>query len=222
MSDTRVFKLEVPGHAATIDVLSIGPVDAPGVLFGVHGRGGRADDFASVTSRVAPEGVRVLLPQAPGQTWYPKSFMAPTSDNQPELDRALATLAALVEFVRESGVGNDRIGWIGFSQGACLTLEHIARNPARYAGVVGICGGLIGAEGTDFEHDGDMAGTPVYLGGVDPDPHVPWSRIEATASVFERLGAGVTLERTPDAPHAVLPQHAERAASVFAALVGAP
>lgn len=218
MNGAEVFKLEVPGHDTKVDVLSVGPADAPGVLIGVHGRGGRADDFASVTDRVAPDGVRVLLPQAPGQTWYPRSFMAPTADNQPELDRALATLAALAEMVRGSGVANDRIGWIGFSQGACLTLEHLARNPARYAGVVGLCGGLIGPEGTDFDHAGNMENTPVYLGGVDPDPHVPWSRIETTAEVFKRLGAAVTLERTPGAPHTVLPRHAEKAASIFAAL----
>ncbi|TVS01987.1 MAG: phospholipase [Phycisphaerales bacterium] len=218
MTSKRVFKLDVPGHGATVDVLSIGPDNAPGVLIGVHGRGGRAEDFASVATRVVPDGVRVLLPQAPGQTWYPKSFMAPTSENQPELDRALATLEALAEQVRASGLGNDHIGWVGFSQGACLTLEHLARNPARYAGVVGLCGGLIGPEGTAFDHEGDMSETPVYLGGVDPDPHVAWSRIEATARVFGRLGARVTLERTPDAPHTVLPHHADRAASMFASL----
>ena len=218
MSSMSVFKLDVPRHSAKIEVLSIGPDKSPGVLIGVHGRGGRAEDFASVATRVVPAGVRVLLPQAPGQTWYPKSFMAPTSENQPELDRALATLEALAEKVRSSGVGNERIGWIGFSQGACLTLEHLARNPARYAGVVGVCGGLIGPEGTAFDHAGDMEDTPVYLGGVDPDPHVAWSRIEATAGVFERLGARVTLERTPGAPHTVLPHHADRAASMFASL----
>ena len=218
MTSKSVFKLDVPGHGATVDLLSIGPDDAPGVLIGVHGRGGRAEDFASVATRVVPAGVRVLLPQAPGQSWYPNSFMAPTAENQPELDRALATLEALAEKVRSSGIGNQRIGWIGFSQGACLTLEHLARNPARYAGVVGVCGGLIGPEGTVFDHRGDTEGTPVYLGGVAPDPHVAWSRIEATARVFEGLGARVTLERTPGAPHTVLPHHADRAASMFASL----
>ena len=40
----------------------------------------------------------------------------------------------------------------GFSQGACLALEFVAAHPARYGGVAGLSGGLIGPPGTDVAH----------------------------------------------------------------------
>ena len=50
---------------------------------------------------------------------------------------------------------------------------------------------------------GDLAGTPAFLGAGDPDPHVPWARIEESGAVLRRMGATVTLRRYPGMPHTV-------------------
>jgi len=43
----------------------------------------------------------------------------------------------------------------------------------------------------------------VLLLSGDPDPHVPWSRVEETAKVLSAMGAEVTLKRYPGKPHSV-------------------
>jgi phospholipase/carboxylesterase len=92
----------------------------------------------------------------------------------------------------------------GFSQGACLATEFVTRNPTRYGGLIGFTGGVIGPPGTRFNYSGDLAGTPAFLGAGDPDPHVPWDRVEESASVLRGLGAEVTLRRYPGAPHTIV------------------
>ena len=92
----------------------------------------------------------------------------------------------------------------GFSQGACLILEYAARHPARYAGVIGLSGGLIGPEGTAFNYPGSLAGTPVFLGVSDNDFHVPLARVQESAAAFERLGAQVTARLYPGVGHTIV------------------
>jgi predicted esterase len=92
---------------------------------------------------------------------------------------------------------------MGFSQGACLATEYVARNPSRYGGLVALTGGLIGPEGTQFHYSGDLAGTPCFLGSGDPDPHVPWQRVKESATVLSALRGNVTLKRYPGMPHTI-------------------
>ena len=82
---------------------------------------------------------------------------------------------------------------LGFSQGACLTLEFVARNARRYGGVVGLSGGLIGPDGMPRDYSGLLAGTLVFLGCSDVDFHVPKERVLLSAEVLERLGGDVTM-----------------------------
>ena len=66
-----------------------------------------------------------------------------------------------------------------------------------------LTGGLIGPPGTRREYSGSLAGTPVFLGSSDPDPHVPFERVRETAEVFTRMGAAVELRRYPGMPHTI-------------------
>jgi len=92
---------------------------------------------------------------------------------------------------------------LGFSQGACLTLEFAARNARRFGAVIGFSGGLIGPEGTPRDYTGSFEGTPVFLGSSDVDPHVPKRRVDETAAAFTRLGAQVTKRIYPGMGHTV-------------------
>jgi predicted esterase len=145
----------------------------------------------------------VLAPQAAGGTWYPRSFMAPFAANEPWLSSALRRVGRMLAEVEAGGPGRRRTVILGFSQGACLALELAARHPTRYGAVVGLTGGLLGPPGRRFDFAGSFAGTPALLAAGDPDPHVPWSRVEETARVYATLGAEVTLRRYPGLPHTV-------------------
>ena len=158
----------------------------------VHGRGGDAKDILFLADELAVSDFALLAPQASGNTWYPYSFMAPQAQNEPYLSSALDTLQELVADINAAGISKDNIYFLGFSQGACLTLEYVARNAARYGGVVAFTGGLIGEKIDRANYSGDFGGTPVFIGTSDPDPHVPVERVYATTNILKEMNASVT------------------------------
>jgi len=187
-------------------ILTAGPAveDADLALLILHGRGGTAQGILSFEySGLGLETVSALAPQAAGNTWYPNSFLAPLQSNQPYLDSALHRIESLVDNLIARGKPSERIALLGFSQGACLTLEFVARHPRRYGAVIGLTGGLIGPPGTPRNYPGSLAGTPVFLGTSDPDPHVPFERVKETEAVLIRMGAQVELRRYPGMPHTI-------------------
>jgi phospholipase/carboxylesterase len=216
-------------HAASPVLVAGAPLDrseraARVAVVLVHGRGGSADDILGVASplaaRVGAEGVAYLAPQAADHTWYPERAFRPIAENQPYLDSALARLARLRDEITAAGVPDERIVWFGFSQGACLASDFVARNPCRWGGLVVATGGRIGPLGVDIALPGDLQTTPVYVGCGDPDPHIPWSRVEETARAFAAQGAEVTLRRYPGFPHSIHPEAISFAARAIAAALG--
>lgn len=174
--------------------------EAAGAVVLLHGRGGSAEDVLSLAQAFYRPDVAYLAPQAAGNTWYPHSFMAPREANEPWVTSALAKVAAVVS---STGLPADRVLLCGFSQGACLATEFVASHPARYAGLIAFTGGLIGPEGADLRHEGSLAGTPAFLGSGDPDPHVPWTRVQDSANELRRMGATVTARRYPGRMHTI-------------------
>jgi phospholipase/carboxylesterase len=169
----------------------------------VHGRGASAEDILRFATDLAQPGFAFLAPQAANGTWYPNSFLAPIPSNEPGLSSGLALLDAVVSELAATGLPTDSIVMLGFSQGACLVLEYVARHARRYGGVVGWSGGLIGPEGTTWVYPGVLAGTPVFLGCSERDPHVPNARVDLTAEVLRRLGGEVTERIYPHMGHEV-------------------
>jgi phospholipase/carboxylesterase/glyoxalase family protein len=168
----------------------------------VHGRGASAEDIMTLGAELTHPGVAYLAPQAAGSAWYPLPFTAPTEQNEPYLSSALEVIGSLLAKVEET-ISADRVILLGFSQGACLTLEFAARHARRYGGVVGLSGGLIGPDGTPRDYPGTFEGTPAFLGCSDVDPHIRKDRVLEAAEVFERLGAQVTLKLYPQMGHTV-------------------
>ncbi len=169
----------------------------------VHGRGASAADIMGVYDALDRPELAALAPEAAGGTWYPYSFLAPIEQNQPHLDRALQQLDELVQHLLEEGVSAERIGLLGFSQGACLSLEYAIRNPRRYGAVMALTGGYIGPQWMTRDDVGSFDHTPVFIGANDPDPHVPFERVEETAALLKRMCADVEVRRYPGLPHAV-------------------
>ena len=162
----------------------------------VHGRGGSADDILSLKDVWNQSVYAYLAPQAPGNTWYPQSFLAPLEQNQPALDAALARLDRLLAELDAAGIPAQRVMLGGFSQGACLVSEFVARRPRRYGGVFVYSGALI-----TLAHTGDLAGTPIFMGNSDQDPHIPLDRFQQSAEVLSGLGARVDARVYPGLGH---------------------
>lgn len=200
--------------------------EAEAAMVLVHGRGASAEDILGLGRELRHPGFAYLAPQAAPiggwPAWYPKSFLAPLEENEPWLSSALARLGEVLKSVAERGPGLARTVLLGFSQGACLSLEHAARNPARYGAVVGLTGGLLGPSGRRFDFEGDFDGTPVLLAAGDPDPHVPWERVEETARVFEAMDAEVALRRYPGIGHTVNEEELELTRDLMRRVVQEP
>ena len=186
-------------------VLHHGPAPASARLtaIAIHGRGASADDILGLAAALRLEDVAFLAPEAAGSVWYPYSFLVPTARNEPFLSSALRRIADLVSGLGEQGIGRERIAVLGFSQGACLSLEFAARNPARYAGIIGFSGGLIGPPGTPRDYTGSLEGTPVFLGCSDIDAHIPLERVHESAAVLRGMGAAVDERIYPRMGHTV-------------------
>lgn len=157
----------------------------------VHGRGASAEDILTVAEALHLDDVLYVAPQAAGNTWYPFSFLTPIERNEPYLTSGLNRISSLIDSLRHEGLPPERVGLIGFSQGACLSLEYAARYARQYAAVIGLSGGLIGPPGTPRKYAGSLGGTPVFLGCSDIDPHIPLERVHETATVLRALNATV-------------------------------
>ena len=168
----------------------------------LHGRGATAEDIMTIASEVQSPGWVYLAPQAAGNTWYPNPFTAPLETNEPYLSAALDMVSKVVERV-ERRVPAQRIVLLGFSQGACLTLEWAARNARRYGAVIGLSGGLIGPDGTPRDYPGSFDLTPVFLGCSDVDPHIPMRRVVEAGQVLKQMGADATVRFYPGMGHLV-------------------
>jgi predicted esterase len=188
-------------------VLTLGPApkDARLTMVMAHGRGASAEDMMGLATELGTSDVAFLAPQAAGRTWYPYSFLSPLQDNEPGISSGLRVLAGLVDSLVAQGIAHGRIALLGFSQGACLSLEFAARHPQPYAAVVGLSGGLIGPPGTPRGYPGSFRGAPVFLGCSDIDPHIPLERVSETAEVFRRMAATVDERIYPGMGHTVNP-----------------
>jgi len=169
----------------------------------VHGRSATAESILSLVQAIDAPGFTYLAPQAAGNTWYPNSFRSPIPSNEPGITSGLAAISDLLKRIVDAGVPLERTMLLGFSQGACLSLEFAARHARRYGGVVGLSGGLIGPDDTPRDYHGSFDGTPIFLGCSDVDFHIPAERVHETARVFEKMGADVSAKLYPGMDHIV-------------------
>jgi len=182
----------------------------------VHGRGGTAADILGLGDALGLPDIALVAPQAPGHSWWPTSFLAPTAQMAPFVTRGLAALDHAVAHLEAGGLPRDRIAVAGFSQGGCLALEYGARR-GGLAAVIGLSAGLVGTEDADgpatdalygfgpkrFDYETRLDDVPVIVAVHEQDPHIPLARAQDSARVFGHLGAQVDLQVAPGAGHGI-------------------
>jgi predicted esterase len=178
--------------------------NATSAMIMIHGRGGTADDILALSNHFTAPDVAYFAPQARNFTWYPHRFIAPRASNEPFLSSALKIIADLVMHITQSGILPQKIMFIGFSQGACLSSEFVARHPQRYGALFVLSGGLIGADGELTGYTGSLNKMPVFLGCSDIDDHIPVERVHQSADIFTALGANVTKRIYPNMGHTII------------------
>ena len=193
-------------HAVS-DTLRFGrdPAQARGALILIHGRGSSAEDIAGLTDALDANDFACFAPSADNGTWYPQRFFVPLGQNEPWLSSALETIDGVAKEIIASGIPAERIGLIGFSQGACLALEHTLRAGRRYAFTAALSGALIGPHDTPRPNR-NLGGLPILLGCAQADAHIPLPFVEQSASILTHAQAAVTKQIYPTSAHTVFPQ----------------
>ena len=176
---------------------------AKGAVVMVHGRGASPESILTLVQPLDRPDFAYLAPAAAGGTWYPNGFMAPIPSNEPGITSGMRAIADVLGMTQASGIPLERTVLLGFSQGACLSLEYAARHARGYGGVATLSGGLIGPDGTPRDYAGSLDGTPVFLGCSDVDFHIPKERVEFSAQVIAGLGGDVTMRLYPGMGHLV-------------------
>jgi predicted esterase len=185
----------------------------------VHGRGATAESILTLASALDGDDFAFLAPQAAGNTWYPNSFMAPIASNEPGIASGMQAIRDVLDELDAAGLGPERTILLGFSQGACLSSEFVARNARRYGGLVALSGGLIGPDGTVRDYAGSLGSTPVFLGCSDVDFHIPKERVELSAQVLEDLGGAVKMRLYRGMGHTVNEDEIAHVQTMMSALV---
>lgn len=168
----------------------------------LHGRGGTALGISALAEALCDDSFYVAIPQSPNRTWYPQSFMVEDRLNEPYLSNSIENVKKLLDETAKH-IPKERIYIAGFSQGACMSLEIAARFAAKYGGIIAFTGGLIGSSIKESNYQGDFAGTKVFIGNSDKDPHVPLARSEQSKAIMQKLGAVVTLKVYPGMEHTI-------------------
>jgi predicted esterase len=176
---------------------------AGAAVVALHGRGASAEGILSLAPALGVAGVAFVAPQAAGATWYPLGFMSPIARNEPGITSAMQAIDRAVDTVAAAGIPAERTVLLGFSQGACLASEYVARHARRWGGLAALSGGLIGPDDTPRDYPGSLDGTPVFLGCSDVDGHIPVGRVRESAEVLRRLGGDVTMRLYPGMGHLV-------------------
>lgn len=179
------------------------PEEADVAMILLHGRGASAQGMLQLADAVGIKGVSWQALQAEENTWYPLSFMAPREQNQPGLDEGLLSIRQNIDQLNEQGVDSDRIGLLGFSQGACLASEFAARHPKFIKTLMALSGGLIGEKLDEDIYAADMNNLEVFMGCSDRDPHVPLQRVRDSVELMEKRGATVDSRIYPGMGHTV-------------------
>ena len=191
------------------NIVKAGKANADKALILVHGRGSNANDILSLAQNFNADNFALYAPNATNNSWYPFSFMADPKTNEPWLSSALDLISETISEIKKEGIKTENIYFAGFSQGACLISEFIARNAMKYGGAVIFTGGLIGDKIYNENYSGEFDGTPIFIGTSNPDFHVPVERVYATTNILKKLGAAVTEKVYDNIGHTIIQDEIE-------------
>ncbi len=193
--------------------------EAQAAMILIHGRGASAYDILELSALLPHPAIAYLAPQAANNTWYPFSFLSPMAQNEPGLSSALQVVGDLVAQVNNAGIPPNKIIIGGFSQGACLASEFVARNAQRYGALLVFSGGLIGPPATPRDYRGSLDGTPVFIACSDVDFHIPLQRVQETAETLTGLDAAVTKKIYPNMGHTIIQDEIDEARRIVLEVV---
>ena len=176
----------------------------------LHGLGADGNDLISLAPYWAQNlpNTEFISPHAPfpcdmapfGRQWFS------LQDRSPDMILAGVKAAApiLDAFVdaelKKRGLADDRLGFVGFSQGTMMSLYVALRRPRACAAIIGYSGALIGADDLGAEV---KSRPPVLLVHGDADPIVPFTAMAAASHALKAASVPVETLARPGLPHSI-------------------
>lgn len=203
-----------------LPILKIGAAeaDARRIVILLHGRGAAAESMLGLADALSSPGTRFLIPQAAGNRWYPQTAFGPLGPNEPDLSSGLQVIDDLIMEVADLGFQKEQVLLGGFSQGACLAAEYVVRHPERYGGLFIYSGALIGPPEEKRNPEGNLEGTPVFIGGSDVDPWVKEEYFLEAGRIFSDLKGAVEVKIYPGMGHVINEDELNLVASLIASI----
>lgn len=190
-------------HLSTETAIA-GADDAAVAAVLVHGRDQDPEFMLEqLAGRLDLDGdVAYLLPRAADRSWYPGRFYDPMEDNEPWLGWSLEAIEAAVTRAGQSGRTLPSIALVGFSQGACIVAELLARRARPFGGAAILTGALFGAAAQRMPA-GALDGLPMFFGIATDDDWIPVDAVRDTVAAFQRAGARCDLHVYDDEEHGI-------------------
>lgn len=212
----------------SLEHVSRGPERADGpspAVVLLHGRGADEQDLLPMAQQL-PDELHVLSVRAPdalrvgrtrdgdpsraaGYTWYDldlgRGGLHASQPDEADFQRSLDLVHEFVDRAVETyDLDADRIGLLGFSQGAILSLAALLERPGRYDWVVALNGYLAESHSGPGTIEG-AAGKPVFVGRGKTDQIIPPERAKRAAETL--LDGGLDVEsRVYPVGHGTTPQ----------------
>lgn len=192
----------MPG-VADIVFLGVAPAKAKVLCIFVHGRNQSPEEMAAaVIRRLSATDVAFALPRAGDRTWYNARAVDPLTDvTRNELAASLAGLAEVIQDLRNAAPDLPLV-LAGFSQGACLSLEHAFTGQSAPDAVAAFTGCRVGVA-TDDRAAALLSGLPVYLSAGSADPWIPVAAFAEAVTELGRAEACLRCDVFPARPHEV-------------------
>lgn len=188
----------------TTETLTAGNPDAAVAAVLFHGRDQDAEWMLDVARRIdLDDAISYILPRAAERSWYPGRFYDPMEDNEPWLGWSLQAIEAAVALAASRARPRSRIALVGFSQGACILAEHLARRPEPYGATAILTGALFGTPDLERVPVGSLDGLPMFFGIAEKDDWIPIEAVRDTVAAFQRTGARCELRVYDDEEHGV-------------------
>jgi phospholipase/carboxylesterase len=176
--------------------------DPEGALVLFHGRGADENDLFPLLDALDPERRLVgATPRGPlslppgGAHWYVLGGIG-----TPEATTFHASYAAASEwldgFLREHGVGHDRLVLGGFSQGGVMAYSlGLGAGRPRPAAIVALSSFIPTVQGLELDLSLPLPPVAIGHGTLDPVIEVEWGR--RARALLEQAGADVLYRETP-------------------------
>jgi len=185
-ADTRFIRLGPEGPRARLTTVL------------VHGRDQDDATTRDLAARLDLPDVAHVLPVAADRSWYPGRYFDPLDTLQPHLSSALA---AIDRAIASAHVPDEQLVLAGFSQGACLVAEYLARRgPRAFHGAAILTGSLLGTP-SERAVPRIAPGLRIAVASSRHDDWIPIEDALDTAGRFRAAGAAVAVAELDDRVH---------------------